>query len=223
MISADGIIQLVDVLRDPPGSRSYSWVDNHTTYQSQFHFNVGFDLSLRLGVEKGYMGNLMVGAYAGTPAGTFYGTQSKSLTTFAITPKDIPIFSYHHTYDGSVTFQLDERIQTSGDPAYVGDEADIYYGYEMVAQTSAYRNVRAVNQATYQALQNQGLFNTEDGTCHLIAEGVTNIGVPYYLISELSRIFIVQYASSYGRIIICKSFDILIRRNIEHYHYRDKS
>ena len=187
VMSADGMIQLVDVLRDPPGSRSYSWVDTHTTYQSQFHFNVGADLSLRIGIEKGFLGNTMIGAYAGAPnagVGTFYGTQSKTLTTFAITPKNIPIFSYHHTYDGSVMFQLDERLQTSSDPAYVGDDADIYYGYEMVAQTSVYRNVRAINEVTYQILQKQGLFNAEDGTCHLIAEGVTSDGIPYYLISD---------------------------------------
>ena len=184
VVSADGMIQLVDVLRDPPGSRSYSWVDTQTTYQSQFSFNVGIDAGIKIGVEKGYLNNMMSGAYAGSPAGTFVGMTSKALTTFAITPKDIPILGYHHTYNGNVTFRLDERLQTSDDPAYVGDNADIYYGYEMVAQTSMFRNVRAVNEVTYQALQTNGLFNRENGACHLIAEGTTPYGVHYYLISD---------------------------------------
>ena len=185
VMSADGMIQLVDVLRDPPGSRSYSWVDTQTTYQSQFSFNVGFDAGVKINIEKGYFNNMMTGAYAGAPtAGTFMGMTSKALTTFAIAPKEIPIIGYHHTYNGSVTFRLDERFQTSNDPAYVGDNADIYYGYEMVAQTSMFRNVRAVNEVTYQVLQSQGLFNTEDGACHLIAEGTTPYGIHYYLISD---------------------------------------
>lgn len=184
IVSADGQIQLVDVLRDPPGSRSYSWIDNQTTYHSQFHFNIGIDLSLKLGIEKGLLNNLMTGAYAGTPAGSFVGMQTRSYSTFAISPKQIPIAGYHHTYDGSVTFHLDERLQTSSDPAYVGDEGDIYYGYEMVAQTSAFRNVRAVNEYTYQTLNKNGLFNEEVGACHLIAEGTTPYGIKYYLISD---------------------------------------
>ena len=185
VMSADGIIQLVDVLRDPPGSHSYSWIDTQTSYHSQFNFNIGFDVGLKFGIESGSRNDLMMGAYAGSPtAGTWTGTQTRAYTTFTLPTTEIPLIGYHHTYNGSVDFQLSERIKTSDSPDFVGDDADIYYGYELVASTSIMRNVRAVNQATYDHLRGAGLFNAEDSSCHLIAEGRFKNSVPYYLISD---------------------------------------
>ena len=185
IMSADGMIQLVDVLRDPPGSRSYSWIDNQTNYHSDFNFNIGIDAAIKLGFETGSRGDLMLGAYAGSPTGgTWTGSMTRAYTTFQIPATTIPLIGYHHTYNGSIDFQLNERIQTSDDPDFVGDDADIYYGYELVAATTVMRNVRAVNHVTYEYLKTLGLFNAEDGSCHLIAEGKAANNTPYYLISD---------------------------------------
>ena len=160
------------MLRDPPGSRSYSWIDNQTNYHSDFNFNIGIDAAIKLGFETGTRGDLMLGAYAGSPTGgTWTGSMTRAYTTFQIPATTIPLIGYHHTYNGSIDFQLNERIQTSDDPDFVGDDADIYYGYELVAATTVMRNVRAVNHVTYEYLKTLGLFNAEDGSCHLIAEG----------------------------------------------------
>ena len=90
------------------------------------------------------------------------GTTTVAKTTFAIGPKVVPIIGYHYTYNGSVTFQLNERIQTSNDPAFVGANGDVYCGYELVAASSFIRNVRAVNETTYLYLKNAVQFS-EDG------------------------------------------------------------
>ena len=185
VVSADGMIELVDVLRDPPGSKSYAWVDKETHYQSQFVFNFGGDLALQIGMEMGSKSDLVSGTYAGSPAaGAFIGMQTAAKTVWAINPVNIPLIGYHYTYNGTVDFQLNERIQTSNDPAFVGDNGDVYIGYELVAASSFIRNIRAINAFTYDYLKGQNFFNEKDGVCHLIAEGKDVDGQPYYLISD---------------------------------------
>ena len=186
VMSADGFIELVDVIRDPQGSRSYAWVDTETVYNSQFHCDIGADVGLKLGYETGTRSDVVSGSYAGpgVGSGVFVGTTSTAVTQFAVGPTTIPILGLHYTHNGSVTFQLNERIQTSNDPAFVGANGDVYCGYELVAASSFVRNVRAINEPTYLYLKEAGLFSEEDGACHLIAEGKTALGIPYYLISD---------------------------------------
>ena len=184
IMSADGYIEVLDVLRDPPGSKSYSWVDKETTYHSEFTFDFGASVSLALGLKQTSGTDIMSGTYAGAGGGVWMGTQMSAKTDWSISPKTIPLVGFEFTREGSVDFQLNERIQTSSDPDYVGADADVYCGYELVAAASAVRNVRAVNEATYRYLQEAGLFAEEDGACHLIAEGKTDAGIPYYLISD---------------------------------------
>ena len=184
VMSADGIIEIVDVLRDPPGSKSFSWIDSETTYQARFNFAIGANLSLAIGLKNGSGTDLMSGAFTGSPAGTWMGTQTSASTNWEISPKEIPLVGFELTHTGSVNFQLNQRIQTSDDPAHVGDDADVYCGYELVASSNAVRNVRAINESTYRMLQEMGLFAEEDGACHLIMEGRSTQGQPYYLISD---------------------------------------
>ena len=184
VLSADGVLEVVDVLRDPPGSKSYSWVDAETAYHSEFNFAIGINISLKLGLTKSSGTDIMTGAFAGQGGGTWTGTQTSAETEWTLGPKTIPLLGFEYTHKGSVNFQLNERVQTSNDPAYVGADADVYCGYELVAAATAVRNVRAVNEATYLYLKEANLFSEEDGTCHLIAEGKNDAGIPYYLISD---------------------------------------
>lgn len=184
VVSADGIISLEGVLRDPPGSKSYAWIEKHTTSTSSFNFAIGADLTLKLGVKNTTGTHIMSGVFAGTGTGTYTGSEMSAKTNWEISPKDIPLIGFEVTHKGSVNFELDERLQTSDDPSHVGADADVYYGYELVASTSAVRNIRAVNEATYRVLKEGGLFAEADGVCHLIAEGKNPMGTPYYLISD---------------------------------------
>ena len=183
VVSADGVIQLQGVLRDPPGSKSYSWIDQETTYQSYFKYNVYGNVNLSIGVEVTKGVDIMTGAYAGQP-GTFSGTQTASGTAVSISPKTIPIIGIGRTYEGNSVFKLNERLQTSSDPTEVGADADIYYGYELVAAARCIRNVRAINESTYRYLDGLGLFDGKEGSCHLIQSGRSAQGIPYYLISD---------------------------------------
>lgn len=184
MISADGLIELQGILRDPPGSKSYAWIDKQTNYSSQYNVSFDASLALKIGISQGEGADLMTGTFVGTGAGTYVGTQQKAKTTFELSPKEIPLVGVHFQYAGNVNFQLNERLQTSDNPTDVGADADIFYGYELVAASRVARNVRVINQATYNYLNESGLFNDTDGACHLIYEGKTAEGIPYYLISD---------------------------------------
>lgn len=181
VVSADCVLQLQGVLRDPPGSKSYSWIDSETTYTSDFKYEAYGKINLSIGVDITKGVDLMNGAYA---ASIWTGTQNSSGTAISISPKTIPIIGVGRTYEGHSQFTLNERLQTSDEPDHVGAGADIYYGYELVAAARCIRNVRAVNETTYKYLQGLGLFDGSEGACHLIQQGHDANGIPFYLISD---------------------------------------
>lgn len=181
VVSADCVLQLQGVLRDPPGSKSYSWIDSETTYTSDFKYEAYGKINLSIGVDITKGVDLMNGAYA---ASIWTGTQNSSGTAISISPKTIPIIGVGRTYEGHSQFTLNERLQTSDEPDHVGAGADIYYGYELVAAARCIRNVRAVNETTYKYLNSLGLFDGSEGACHLIQKGQNANGIPYYLISD---------------------------------------
>ncbi len=181
VVSADCVLQLQGVLRDPPGSKSYSWIDSETTYTSDFKYEAYGKINLSIGVDITKGVDLMNGAYASS---IWTGTQNSSGTAISISPKTIPIIGVGRTYEGHSQFTLNERLQTSDEPDHVGAGADIYYGYELVAAARCIRNVRAVNETTYKYLNSLGLFDGSEGACHLIQKGQNANGIPYYLISD---------------------------------------
>lgn len=181
VVSADCVLQLQGVLRDPPGSKSYSWIDSETTYTSDFKYEAYGKINLSIGVDITKGVDLMNGAYA---ASIWTGTQNSSGTAISVSPKTIPIIGVGRTYEGHSQFTLNERLQTSDEPDHVGAGADIYYGYELVAAARCIRNVRAVNETTYKYLNSLGLFDGSEGACHLIQKGQNANGIPYYLISD---------------------------------------
>ncbi len=184
VISAGEVITLNGILRDPPGSKSYAWIDTGSTFTNEFHCTFDIDLSLQLTYQKGTGANIMQGTYAGMGGGTYIGTQSSTKTTLTVSPNAIPLVGAHFAYQGHTTFTMNKRMETSADPSMVGAKADIFYGNELVAATSYVRHVRAINEATYLYLKELGMLSETDGPCTLIAQGENSIGQPCYLISD---------------------------------------
>ena len=184
VISAGEVIMLNGILRDPPGSKSYAWIDTGSTFTNEFHCTFDIDLSLQLTYQKGTGANIMQGTYSGMGGGTYIGTQSSTKTTITVSPNAIPLIGAHFAYTGHTTFTMNKRMETSADPSMVGAKADIFYGNELVAATSYVRHVRAINEATYLYLKELGMLSETDGPCTLIAQGENSIGQPCYLISD---------------------------------------
>ena len=187
-ISTDGKIMVEGVLRDPPGSKSYAWIDKGTTYNN--NFDVGFDASLALALafETGSGGNYHMGSFAGQGGGTYMGSSSSTKTTTKIGPVNIPIVGGGYHYKGTTVFELNERLQTSADPAHVGAGADLYYGYELGIATNVVKNVRVIDRVTYEHMKAQGIFDAATGSARLIAEGSIN-GMEYNLISDYAYVY----------------------------------
>lgn len=184
IVSADEVITLNGILRDPPGSKSYAWIDTGSSFVNDFHCTFDIDVSLKLSYQKGTGADVMSGTYAGAGGGTYIGTQSSTSTTLSISPDAFPLVGAHFAYKGNTTFVMNQRLETSADPSMVGAKADIYYGNELVAASSYVRNVRAINEATYLYLKEAGLIDGEDNPCHVITEGKNALGQPFYLISD---------------------------------------
>ncbi|MCW3081222.1 MAG: Pentaxin family, partial [Segetibacter sp.] len=111
------------VLRDPPGSKSFSYVDkgstltNTTTYGGSFDQVGDVDLTKKLGAE--------VVTWTGIGAGVI-------TTVKATTSLTLGLHHEEHITSTNVresTSTLTTRFQTSAEPSFVGPEADVYVGY----------------------------------------------------------------------------------------------
>ncbi|MBO7109012.1 MAG: carboxypeptidase regulatory-like domain-containing protein, partial [Prevotella sp.] len=147
--------QLIDILRDPPGSGSSSYIEAGSklsyTYSPTFEGTLGFALSN----ISGTMNTIYTGAVAISPttgAGTNSGTVSEAYSekTFA--------FSLASTYNGSwVTsyeFDVNERIQTRTGQRWVGPDADLFMGTneQIIIQDAI--AVRVIPEDQYQLIKN---------------------------------------------------------------------
>ncbi len=173
--STHGAIQLLDVLRDPPGSGSSAYIESGAEYSYSYTYSFDFKFGLNLGFSFGNHASMVMGAYIGMPAGTFAGqnVNISTATSFAI-----PIQSaYHYKHDGNYTFKTAERISTSNSPYNVGQDADVYIG---AVQNVYYRRMDAVqpiDSLTYTALAAR----SANGSMHTVAQGVAPDGKKYYL------------------------------------------
>ena len=185
--STHGDIVILDILRDPPGSQSYAFVEEGTTYNYSYTYNVdiefGMVLNLGYGAEATMtMGTVMGGLGAGMYAG--YVVDYSSIIT-----APIPISSnYHYRKGGTYTFKTNQRIQTDNEryfvdqtgngKYFVGQDADVYIGAIQNLYFGITDAVKPIDSLTYVTLAPQ--FTT--GTMRLISSGRDAQGKPWYLV-----------------------------------------
>ena len=109
------------ILRDPPGSGSYAYVEKgssysvSSSYSTDFDNGSGFGAEILLGVEVAAGGGL-----AGPVIKTDTKNSGKTGLSFSTTVNESG--EYVQTYE------FTERIETSSDPGVVGSMGDIYIG-----------------------------------------------------------------------------------------------
>ncbi len=179
--STHGNIQLLDVLRDPPGSNSSAYIESGAEYSYSYTYDFQFKFGLEFSLTLGTQAKTFMGAFAGMGGGTFMGQNMDFSSTYEFS---LPITSsYNYKHEGSYTFATTERIETSSDPYYVGQDADVYIG---AVQNVYFRRVDAVqplDSLTFAALGG----SSANGTLQTVGEGVDTTGKRYYLVigSEL--------------------------------------
>lgn len=195
IVSFDGALQVTGILRDPPGSKSYAWIDKGSIYENHFKFGFDINLGLSIGYETGKGSEFFTGSYAGGPnAGTILGGNNSTKTLWTVGPVNIPIIGVKYSTSGSTFFEMTNRIQTSDQPTEngVGTNADLIYGYDLGTATSIIKNVKIINDYTYKDMEEKGMFNDKEGVLHHIASGTIN-NVSYHLISD--------YGYAYGPVV----------------------
>ena len=202
-------VQLLDILRDPPGSTSYSYVSAGSTYSVARNFNVSGEVNLNLSMEAGSYVSPVVGSVMG-------GILSAEILTLAQMNNismQIPMYSLSVTRNANYTLTLNDRLCTSADPADVGADADLFIGTTnnlVVARTA---NICTIDTTMYNLYK--GAIN--DGTIKIITEGTNSLGNKYYLavVNELATVMSdpVTYAYSQSHILTKVVPSLLESRN----------
>ena len=174
--STHGNVQLLDVLRDPPGSASSSWLEEGTEYNYSYTYAVDFQFGAEIGLEVGGALDMTIGAFAGLGGGMFTGQDYSVGQNYQFS---IPIVGeLHHKTQSSYTFKTAERISTSNDPYWVGQPADVYIGLVQNMYSRRVDAVEPLDSLTYATLGGR----SSAGLMPTVAEGVAPDSTHYYLV-----------------------------------------
>lgn len=139
------------VLRDPPGSNSYSYLEKGTSFTQSSTYIGSFSQEGSESWTTGYKTETMQITTAGV------GTQTGTAQMIVNTGSDIKAGIVHEEeYTGSnsksTSVTLTTRIQTSDDPIYDGANGDVYVGYSTNISFGSTYNVMPIPMSVYDSL-----------------------------------------------------------------------
>lgn len=170
--------RVVDVLRDPPGSTSYSYIDEGATYNLGRKYNITATLKLNFNWTDGPGKKLILGTVnlqSGIMAGQMISTSS--LSEGISLP--LPLGTILKSRDASYVLTLNNRIQTSADPADVGAMADVYVGTTTNLIVGLVESYCVVDEDVFAQLKP----SIESGDSKLVTKGVNKDGKAYYMVT----------------------------------------
>ena len=180
-------IVIFDILRDPPGSQSYAFIEEGTTYNYSYTYNADIEFGMKINIGYGAETQMSMGTYLGNGFGGMYAGYLMDYSSVLTFP--IPITSsYHYRKGGTYTFKTNQRIQTDNEryfvdqtgngKYFVGQDADVYIGAMQNVYFGITEAVKPIDSLTYAAMQSQ--FNS--GSMRLVASGRDVQGKPWYLV-----------------------------------------
>ncbi len=184
MASVDGGVDLMDVLRDPPGAKSYSFLESGTSFHYSYMQNIntkfGVDLNFKYGTGK----TLFLGNYLSVPSGGPGPVTGQTISATHTNTFDIPLtFACSFKWGGTYTFTTSDRIETGSDNWFVGSRGDVYIGVSKIVYaelTDAVKPVDSLTYSTYAAQLSENVGHTANRTT--VAEGTGLDGQKYYLV-----------------------------------------
>ena len=189
-----GVPILFDILRDPPGGGSYSYIEEGSKmsygYSADFSATLGVNINQTLGSSADTWQSL-VNVIVDAPIDGTYSHTEKN-TYFDIDISTSFGFSWVYTYNIDVT----ERIQTNAGKKWVGPKGDLFIGASTmniiqdalavtVIPDSVYQQLKLHEGGSFQVKDAQGNTTTVKvpvGTMEVLAQGVDDTGKPIYLI-----------------------------------------
>lgn len=169
-------ITLLDILRDPPGSASYAYLEKGTTYRVSYKDTYNYRFGIYLNVSLGNNNQYFVGTYAGTPAG---GATAGIMSVVQKTSNwNLPIaIQWHGSSQADYTFTTNERVQTSTAARFVGSKGDVFIGVTNGVMTSKADAFRIVDSVSYEMLSGQ----IDNQNVRVVQQGTDRMGRPWYL------------------------------------------
>lgn len=189
-IVAAGIPHLLDILRDPPGSESHSYLESgaelNYSYTANFDCQGGFNLEWETATGANFYQGAVVfpgGAGVATETGTLNHVEKSGLVTLDL------VTSYGRGWTYNYKISTSETIETSSSPKWVGPKADVFIGItdNLILQDAV--AVRVVPSEMYKRLTprqagSSGNINVQTGTMKVLARGVDASGDSIYLIRD---------------------------------------
>lgn len=177
VITIDDDITLLDVIRDPYGSKSSAYREAGTKYHwehtAYLDIRDNMKLKMKTGTQQEYFTGAFAGMGTGTMAGVTHGAESSS--EWSIT---YPLASFKWKRTEEYDMTLNTRIETSSDPLDVGAMADIYIGMVNTMDVSRVETFGIINQTTYDLVR-PGI---EAGAIRVVSEGKDAEDKPFYLV-----------------------------------------
>lgn len=178
VVSYDNDISVVDILRDPYGASSYSWMEKGATYKWTRSFNFTVGLTIKLTPTIGASASTIIGAWVGVGGGAVTASEISTSSTYSL-PISIP-FGGGYTYNRNASYSLvtNQKICTSSDPRDVGAMADVYIGTVHTAKVNTAESFSVIDQTTYDAVKGA----IDRGTIRVVKEGKDSEGKNFYLV-----------------------------------------
>lgn len=141
-----GPITLLNILRDPPGSASYSWWESGQTYSYTNTSGRGFT---NAGSEaEVFMFGVEVKTGVGVGAFTLLESDSQNTVTASVNHEE----STNHPEAKTMTVTMNSHYQTSDDALNVGSAADVFIGYSNNIFYGPVKSVGIMDDAAYNGL-----------------------------------------------------------------------
>lgn len=178
LTSSAADIKLLDVIRDPGGMGSSSWLEAGSTYKfgysTHYHWEFGAEIGAKWGEGVSQsIGVVSAPAGAGTYAGSVFET-NRSLTL------SLPFtWEWDWTNKYSYEYTTSTRIATSSSYTNVGANADVFLGATRSVITGLAKSVSVISDSLWQARQTA----YQGGAIKLLAQGTDADGHAFYLVT----------------------------------------
>ena len=174
MLSSQIVVN--DVLRDPPGSKSYAFIESGTTYETEYQMHYNFQVGANIKIQLGANSSSLVGTVEAAP-GPMTGLIMQTTSM-----KEIPIPAYTQAIKSwqkyTYSFETTNRIQTSNAYDMVGDDATIFIGSEPAVYAMHNESMCVIDKAAYRSVRGA----IQAGKVRVISSGVDEKGDSIYLV-----------------------------------------
>ncbi len=176
-------VDVMDILRDPPGAKSYAYLESGSSFNYSYTWNVKLDFGAKLNFKYGSAKTIVLGNYLGAAPGTPSAYTGWVMSNSVANSYSIPITTgFDWKRGGSYTFTTNQRIETGSDNWFVGSRGDIYIGLTqglLLQLADAVKPLDSLSYSTLTAQMKENVGVTGNGAT--VAEGRSLAGEAYYL------------------------------------------